>query len=92
MAISTAAVCLLLLGTLYLTEAAPVRGQGDLENLVKAAKYLYEGLSQAMYAAQIQEEFNPRLRMNSAPETETNGMDQNYHFHGEVNGMNIQGK
>ena len=88
MAISTAAVCLLLLGTLYFTDAAPVRGQGDLENLVKAAKYLYEGLSQAMYAAQTQGyNYGASIQMSSAPTGE-----ENYHFHGEVNDLNIKGK
>ena len=84
MASSAVLVCLAVLGVLCLAEAAPAP---DLENLVKAAKYLYEGLSQAMFEAQIQD-----LTVDDKSQAPSGEMHQQYTFHGEVNDMYVTGK
>ena len=84
MIISASSLCLVLLGTLYCAEAAPVPAQGDLENFVKAAKYLYDGLSQAMYEeAQAQFFKAPCSNINYANHVPVNG-NNNFNFNGQV--------
>ena len=56
MAISTASACLILLGTLCLSNAAPAPVRKELEGLVISAKHLYDELRRIAYEAYLQQE------------------------------------
>ena len=81
----TALACIILLGTVHMCNAAPVPGNGNLENLVKAAKYIYDGLNQMMLEARFQENYE---------EGENTGLygDGNFNFEGQVNRIHVEGK
>ena len=79
----TAPVCLVLLGALCLANATP-----NQANIVNAARYLYESLSQQ---AQAQQNYGPGNNLNFGQGTGING-NGNLNFHQGGNGLNISGK
>ena len=79
----TAPVCLVLLGALCLANATP-----NQANIVNAARYLYESLSQQ---AEAQQNYGPGSNYNFGQGTGING-NGNLNFHQGGNGLNISGK
>ena len=89
MAISVAAVCIvLLLGTLRLTDAAPVR-PGDLKNLVKVAEYLYARLQEECEDLDMND-FSSGSNINCGTDTAVNG-NNNFNFKADVHGLFVNG-
>ena len=91
MVISAAAVCIILLGTIFYAEAAPLPATQDLENYVEAAKYLYKRLSQAQDVPFYHKLFSPSSNINFGTDTAVNGND-NFNFDANVHGLFVSGK
>ena len=90
--VTSATSVYLLLCALCLVNAAPTSmKQGDLRDLVKAAKYLYDNLSQAMYTVQIQRKNDEMSNFNYGTGTAANG-NHNFNFDAGVSDLYINGE